>query len=140
MSAIQTIAAAGAGLLAQSGTFTGGSVGATNNAHGYDPNNTSLLGAIGSALSPATLTGGKTLYAAYQLITSTPSNDIILYISGFSADPGKGYFKTFNLTGLNAAKASSAASYGYSAGKAIWSWSGVGSTVTASGTKTYTFT
>jgi hypothetical protein len=98
---------------------------------------------MGSALSPTTLPGGRTLLVACQDITTGPSNAILLYIGGWSADPGKtGAFNTFNLTGLAGAKNSSAATYTYGiagAGIALWNWSGVGDTVTGSGTKTYTF-
>lgn len=78
--------------------------------------------------SPTTLIDGKTVltagediyytYGPAYYVTSLLST---LQISGFSSDPGIGYF-TYAQYGGAAMQYSSAAGYGYASGTATWTW------------------
>lgn len=123
---------------ASSGSFTAGLVGGANNARGYDPSNSSTLGAIGSGLSPATLLDGYTLAALYRIVTTAPSDGTVFRVSGFSADPGAAYFRslTCNSLSVNA----SAATYSYAGGVAQWAWTGDVFSMPSSGSVSFTVT
>ena len=81
-----------------------------------------------TARTPTTLIDGKTLataaetiYYQYQPALVEMSRDCYLSISGFSSDPGIGYFTYAQWSGF-ALQYTSSAAYGYSAGTATWSW------------------
>lgn len=79
------------------------------------------LPSVGSMAS-ASLSGGKTLSNFYDRLSG--SNYSFVYaevaISGFGADPGKGWLVSAGA--LNQTKTGATATYAYSAGVATWHW------------------
>lgn len=91
-------------------TFTMTS-GLSGTVHGYQS------GTVGSVASVTGLPAGLAINQLYYNTTG-PSNQFA--VSGFSADPGSGWFKSITSNGqtFNA----SAATYSYAAGIATWTW------------------
>jgi hypothetical protein len=103
--------------------FVGGSVQGNPSITGYVQ-----ASSIG-ALSPNTLSGGKTITAFYLNVfvdCSNPINCIITYstylnISGFSSDPGAGWLQQISWSG-GSLTGPSAATFSCSSGTCTWYW------------------
>lgn len=79
----------------------------------------SLMGSY----SPTELTGGNTLFGIYDVIRpgcTNPGNSSII-VSGFSSNPGSSWLTSVTCNGVE--NTAGSASFTYSSGQAIWSWS-----------------
>jgi YD repeat-containing protein len=111
------------------GTFTGG----VTSFFGL------LSGSAGS-ISPAALTGGKTVTNFYDRKQSGVFAETKVGISGFTSDPGPAWLVSVTAKGQTRNAAS--ASYTYSGGQAFWTWSAPANSAigfTSSGTTSCTF-
>lgn len=103
------------------GAFTSGQV--TPGAdvkRGYDPTNALSGGAIGSALSPSSLTNGRSLRdVAMYIASGIGSTTTYVDISGYTANPGQSSLRSLTVNGVTVTGAG-ADGYGYSAGVATW--------------------
>lgn len=102
-----------------SGSFTSSSATSFGNTRGYDPNNHTGIGAVGSAMSPTELEDGAVIEAIVrQQVTGTGFISTLVIISGFSSDPGADYFASITVNGVT--KNYSDFTYSYSSGVGTW--------------------
>jgi len=91
---------------------------------------------IGS-ISPATLTGGRTVVALFDEFPGVPPNFGCLNIGGFSADPGPAWLSTVTAIGVTRTAISANYQYGlYGPGIGTWCWGLFGFTGGGSSTVT----
>jgi hypothetical protein len=106
------------GKFTTSGTFTSSTSTSSVTVKGYDPTAYMLGLAVGSSLSPATLDDGHTLLVLAEGQGPGPFFETQISISGFSSDPGTGYFASITCNGIT--KLNTDFTYSYTGGVATW--------------------